>query len=180
MTPPHKATPEGLDSLSSASLAVWSRQHGRALLSFFKRRTSPDADREDLVQEVFLRLARRNNLSEIQNVDGYLFQCAHNVLTDFRRRSASHAASHHIELEPDLPDVEMSAERVLIGKERLAQLISVVAAMPSRTQAVFTLYHFEQKSHAAIASALGIAVRTVEDHMARANALLVRALEPER
>lgn len=132
------------------------------------------------MQEVFLRLARRNDLSEIKNVDGYLFQSAHNVLTDFRRRSASHAASQHVELEPDLPDVGVSAERVFMGRERLSQLISVVAAMPSRTQAVFTLYHFEQRSHAEIASALGIAVRTVEDHMARANLLLMQALEPER
>jgi len=180
MAPPRKAASRGLDGSSSAALAAWSERYRSALLSFFRRRTSPDTDREDLVQEVFLRLARRNDLSEIKNVDGYLFQSAHNVLTDFRRRSASHAASQHVELEPDLPDVGVSAERVFMGRERLSQLISVVAAMPARTQAVFTLYHFEQRSHAEIASALGIAVRTVEDHMARANLLLMQALEPER
>jgi DNA-directed RNA polymerase specialized sigma24 family protein len=41
------------------------------------------------------------------------------------------------------------------------------------------LYHFEQLPHARIARDLGIAVRTVEDHVARANVKLLQALKDD-
>jgi DNA-directed RNA polymerase specialized sigma24 family protein len=49
--------------------------------------------------------------------------------------------------------------------------------MPARTQTIFALYHFDQRTHAEIVRSLGIAVRTVEDHMARANARILANLE---
>jgi RNA polymerase sigma factor (sigma-70 family) len=124
------------------------------------------------VQEVFLRLARRQNLHEIQDADRYVFQSAANVLTDWRRYQATHAAQAHGTIDNDLPDVGGSPERVLLGRETLSRLIAAVATMPSRTQTIFALYHFRERTHADIARTLGIAVRTVEDHIARANRIL--------
>jgi RNA polymerase sigma-70 factor (ECF subfamily) len=42
---------------------------------------------------------------------------------------------------------------------------------------VFVLYHFEGLSQAAVGRRLGIAVRTVEDHMRRANLHLLQRLD---
>jgi RNA polymerase sigma-70 factor (ECF subfamily) len=132
----------------------------------------PGDHQEDLIQEVFVRLAQRRDLHEIRDVDRYLFQSAANVLVDWRRRQITHAADAHDPLENDIEGAGCSPERVLIGKDLLNRLIAAVSAMPERTQSVFVLYHFEHKTHAEIGRELGIAVRTVEDHMARANALL--------
>ncbi|HYG26700.1 MAG TPA: sigma-70 family RNA polymerase sigma factor [Caulobacteraceae bacterium] len=151
-------------------LEEWSRRYRPALLSFFQRRMPPGAEREDLVQEVFLRLARQD-LSTIANVEGYLFQAAANVLKDWRRRGVRREADAHDPIQEDLPaEVGFSPERVLLGKDAVATLIAALEALPERTRVVFLLYHFEQLTQAEIARRLGIAVRTVENNMAKAHA----------
>lgn len=158
------------DERQARLLEEWSRRYRPALLSFFQRRMPPGADREDLVQEVFLRLARQD-LTAIANIEGYLFQAAANVLKDWRRRGVRHATDAHDPVEEDLPaEVDFSPERVLLGKDAVAALIGALEALPERTRAVFLLYHFDQLPQAEIARRLGIAVRTVENNMAKAHA----------
>jgi len=161
-------------------LEEWSRRYRTALFRFFHRRMPAGADPEDLVQEVFVRLARRQDLADVQNVEGYLFQAAANILTDWRRKQLTHAASAHCELDEQLQDVGVSPERVLLGRESLRSLLAALAGLPERTRAVFMLYHFEGMSHTEISRRLSIAVRTVEDHIARANASLMRGLGDRR
>ncbi len=168
------------DAQQALLLETWSRRYRTALTSFFTRRMPPGADPEDLVQEVFVRLARRQDLADVQNVEGYLFQAAANILTDWRRRQLTHAAAAHCELDERLPDVGHSPERVLLGREGLRSLLAALSALPERTRAVFMLYHFEGMPHAEIGRRLNIAIRTVEDHIARANAALMRKPEDKR
>ncbi|HEX6860792.1 MAG TPA: sigma-70 family RNA polymerase sigma factor [Caulobacteraceae bacterium] len=170
------AEPSARIETDQALLDRWSRRYRTALLSFFQRRMPAGADREDLVQEVFLRLARRDDLAGVENIDGYLFQAAANVLTDWRRKQLTHRAGAHDPLSDTLEDVGFTAERVLLGKEAVRSMISALGALPERTRAVFVLYHFHGMTHAEIARRLGIAVRTVEDHVARANAHLLKAM----
>jgi len=170
------AEPSAKVNAAQGLLEAWSRRYRPALLSFFQRRMPPGADREDLVQEVFLRLARREDLAGVENIDGYLFQAAANVLTDWRRKQTTHRVSAHDSLSDGIEDVGFTAERVLLGKEAVRSMIQALGALPQRTRAVFMLYHFQGLSHADIARRLGIAIRTVEDHIARANAHLLKAM----
>lgn len=153
-------------------LSHWAQRYQSPLLRFFRRRM-PAGEDQDLVQEVFVRLARRGDLRDVRDVERYIFRTASNVLADWRRQLRSHHAQVHGELDPRLPDDDISPDRVAIGKDLVQRLAAVVMLLPARTQAVFSLYHFEHMSHAEISRALGIAVRTVEDHMARANATLL-------
>lgn len=170
----------GQTRAGESPLGAWSKRYRRALLAFFRRRLPAGEHQEDLVQEVFLRLARRQDLHEIRDADRYVFQSAANVLTDWRRYQTTHAAQAHGAIDNELPDVGGSPERVLIGRETLSRLIAAVATMPSRTQTIFALYHFREHTHAEIARALGIAVRTVEDHIARANRTLKDVVDDGR
>ncbi|HEX5776342.1 MAG TPA: RNA polymerase sigma factor [Caulobacteraceae bacterium] len=160
----------GSDERQARLLEEWSRRYRPALLRFFQRRMPAGADREDLVQEVFLRLARQD-LTTIANVEGYLFQAAANVLKDWRRRGVRHAADAHDPIGEHVPaEVDFSPERVLLGKDAVSALIAALETLPERTRAVFLLYHFDQLPQAEIARRLGIAVRTVENNMAKAHA----------
>ena len=164
------------DERQQRLLEEWSRRYRPALLSFFQRRMPSGADREDLVQEVFLRLARQD-LTAIANVEGYLFQAAANVLKDWRRRGVRHAADAHEPASEDLPaEVDFTPERVLLGKDAVSALIAALEMLPERTRAVFLLYHFDQLPQAEIARRLGIAVRTVENNMAKAHAHLAAVM----
>jgi RNA polymerase sigma factor (sigma-70 family) len=160
-------------------LTEWSRRYRDVLLRFFQRRTPNSADREDLVQEVFLHMARRQNLEEVHNVERFLFRAAANVLKDWRRKQVSHAADRHDPIEDDLRDVGRPPEHVLWNKQMLERLVAALELLPERTRTIFVLYHFEQLPHARIARDLGIAVRTVEDHVARANVKLLQALKDD-
>lgn len=156
-------------------LTLWSTRYRQALLKFFNRRMPPGSDREDLVQEVFLKMAKRQDLQTVRDAESYLFHAAGNVLRDWRRRQITHASDRHDPLTDSL-DVGLTPERVLLGKEALESMLEALAGLPERTRIIFVLYHFEQLSHAQIARELGIAVRTIEDHMSRANRSLLKGL----
>jgi RNA polymerase sigma factor (sigma-70 family) len=158
-------------------LVQWSKRYREVLLRFFQRRMAGNADREDLVQEVFLHMARRENLGEIRDVERFLFHAAANVLKDWRRKQLSHAAGQHEPLNDEIRDVGRTPEHVLLSKEVIEKLVAALELLPERTRTIFVLYHFEQLPHAQIARELGIAVRTVEDHVARANGKLLLALK---
>ena len=66
--------PSTLKATSADSLTVeaLARGHHSSLLRYFKKRGVREEDAEDAVQEVFVRLSRRQGLSEIER-DGIVF-----------------------------------------------------------------------------------------------------------
>jgi RNA polymerase sigma factor (sigma-70 family) len=100
-------------------LAALSQKHRGSLQRYFERRLKNRVDVEDLIQEVFLRLARRADFRSIEFIDGYLFEVAASVFQDRLRHRRSRATHLHDEYrESDSPE-EFSAERVLIAKESI-------------------------------------------------------------
>jgi len=169
--------PQNTDT--AALLDAWAHRYRRALLRYFQKRawTTAAVDLEDLVQEVFLRLAHRSDLGTIERADRYLFSTAASVLNDRWRRDAVRTVDTHESFDETLHGLaDFPPERVLIGQEFVEALISAMEELPERTRTAFALYHFEEFPHARIASQLGMAISTVEKHMARANAHLLRRL----
>lgn len=161
---------------SSVSNDEWRRivsRFEKPLWSYFSKRVDNNSDIDDLVQEVFLRLVKRNEKQIIDRLEPYLFRTAASVLTDFyRRRKVRHADVHQ---NLDQADDDRSAfgsdltpERVLLGKDELKQLISALEDLPQRTHDIFVLSAFEFCRSAEIAKMLGISVRAVEKHLAKA------------
>ncbi len=143
--------------------------YGPALARFFQRRILEHADVDDLVQEVFLRLSRRGDLTDITNIGGYIFQTAANVLKDrLRHRMSRQTADHNLLDDQKIDDTAFSPERVLVGKETLSHLSAALAELPDRTQMIFVLCRLEGLQYAAVAKKLGISVSSVDKHMAKA------------
>ncbi len=155
---------------ASAIEALFARLRG-PLRRFFERRDVPSHEVEDLVQQVFLRLTGRADLTPLERPEAYLFTTASNLLRDrHRRRSARAADAHEPYDEVVHGGLHMTPgpERELLGTQRVEQLVAALYDLPERTRVVFTLYHLEGLSHETIARRLGIAVSTIEKHMARA------------
>ena len=139
-----------------------------ALRAFFSRR-APAGDVEDLVQEVLLRIQTRKPAPIVNNVEGYLFEVAANVLIDRSRRDRTRRRSDHCELQDfHHPVDEMSPERVLQGREQVARVMAALNALPERTRRVFILVRFEEMSYKLVAQRLGISVSAVEKHVMKA------------
>lgn len=139
-----------------------------ALRAFFSRRAHPN-DVEDLVQEVLLRIQKRQPDAVVNNVEGYLFEVAANVLIDRGRRDKTRRRSDHCELqEIHHPVDEVSPERVLKGREQMARAMAALNELPERTRRVFILVRFEEMSYKLVAQRLGVSVSAVEKHVMKA------------
>ena len=159
-------------------LRAWMVQYGPALRRYFMKRASV-AEAEDLVQDVFLSMQARGGGAQIDNVEGYLFRTAANVLVRRRQRQTwdwdRHAA---LDEAPDLAD-ELSPERVLMGKEAVDRLVGALSDLPPRTAEAFFLHRFEDMTYEAIARRMGVSVKAVEDLMRRALRRLSERMESE-
>jgi RNA polymerase sigma-70 factor (ECF subfamily) len=135
---------------------------------------------DDMVQQVFERLLKRGDVSNVEHLGGYVFQTASSVLADHQRRRRSRHADAHDEFdERNHGDVDFSPEHVLMGRERLANATAVLLELPERTRVIFVLRRLEGMKYLDIAARLGISVSAVEKHMERAVARLAESVEPE-
>ena len=160
------ATSSGLRS-DGDDLHAWMVQYGPALRRYFMRRAGA-ADVDDLVQDVFVMLQVRGATSDIQNIEGYLFKTAANVLGQRRRRpSWVWGRQEDIDQIDGLTD-DLSPERILVGKQTLDAMMKAIRDLPPRCAQAFILYRFEHLSQEAIAQRMGISVKAVEALMHRA------------
>ena len=152
-----------------AGLDRLAQRYYAPLASFFRKRTRNTAEVQDLVQQVFLRLAQYREIDKIRNADGFIFQTAANTLKDHFRNSAVRDRFIKEQVEKGgPPGSDFSPERVLLGRESVAQLADALRQLPERTRDILMLRCFEGLKHGEIARLQGISVRAVEKHMERA------------
>jgi RNA polymerase sigma-70 factor (ECF subfamily) len=147
------------------------REHQPALLRYFRRKGFRRPDDEDAVQEVFIRLARREGLaSEVDRLDSYLFATAGHVATDLHRRSKARGAgkqdvyeeARHAPADHDDPG------EIFEGREALCVVILALKELPERTRVIFILARLEHMRQSEIARRLGVSLNTVEKHLQKA------------
>jgi RNA polymerase sigma factor (sigma-70 family) len=165
--------PEGVPFLDSLA-----RRYYDPLLSFFRRRTQNASDHQDLVQQVFLRLAQSRQKGELHNPDAYIFQTAANALRDHHRHLA--VRNRYLAgMATGANAFDLSPERIVLAEDDLAQLVSGMRELPERTRDILILRGFEGLKISEIAQLQHISTRSVEKHLAKALAELSRILRPE-
>ncbi|HEY2782354.1 MAG TPA: sigma-70 family RNA polymerase sigma factor [Steroidobacteraceae bacterium] len=160
-------------------LHFFARRYYDPLQSFFRKRTQNDSETQDLVQQVFLRLAQSRQQGEIHNPDAYIFQTAANALRDHYRH-VSVRNRHLAEMAArDANSSDLSPERIALGEEELARLVEGMHALPERSRDILMQRCFEGLKNRAIAELHHISTRSVEKHIAKALAALSQILRPE-
>jgi RNA polymerase sigma factor (sigma-70 family) len=154
------------------------RRYYAPLSSYFRKRTRNPAEAQDLVQQVFLRLAQYQQLNSLRDRDAYIFQTAANTLKDHYRRQA---VRERLSSEPSgffaPADSDFPADRVLQGQEDIARLVGALRNLPERTRDILMLRCFEGLKHSEIARLHGISTRAVEKHVTKALAHLSSVLD---
>ena len=139
------------------------------LTGFFRRRIRNDHEVEDLVQDVFTRVAARDSEETINHLGGYILQTAKSVIADRARRRTARFSAFHVALDSDrFGEDDLDPEQILSGKEELRAALAILLSLPERTRTVFLLKRLEGYKYAEIARHLGISVSAVEKHMVRA------------
>jgi len=159
--------------LTSSPLLDAYFQRREALKRFFQARFgAASVEADDLMQDLYLKLAEQENSGVIANPGAYLYRLAHNLSLDRMRanqraltrdgdwRLVNHACADREDLA-DLPN----AEAALGARLRLDRLVAAVATLPPQTSRVFRLHKFEGLSYAQTAERLGISRSAVEKHM---------------
>jgi len=153
-------------------------------MAFFRRGGSTASEAEDLVQDVFVRLAKPASILE-QRHDSYVFTIARNLQRDSQRRMyVRHKCGSAVD-QDIYPLVHngsdaLDPERVLISKEEADRLMEGLAELPSRTREIFLLYRMEGKAQRDIAAQLGLSVSAVEKNVAKAMLHLLRRVGWEK
>jgi len=162
----------------------------RPLMSFFMRRVRERQEAEDLTQEVFIRVLRRDESISIDNPEIYIFRIAINLLRDRARRAVTHRAADHTSLEVVQADYaddapvepalieERGPERILVGQESLVEVMRALDELGPRTRDIYLLARLERMKQRDIAALYGMTISGVEKHLGKAGVHLFRKFGP--
>lgn len=177
MAPPNRPR-ENASGIGEEDLRAWMAQYGPALRRYFHRRAFV-AEAEDLVQDVFVAMQARGSPDAIDNVEGYLFRIAANVLARRRLRpSWDWSRSEPLDGVAEPAD-EVSPERVLIGKQEIERIFAALEDMP-RSGEAFVLHRFEEMTYDAIAARMGVTRKSVGKLIKRAVKRITKITEAGR
>ena len=145
------------------------------LMSYFTRRVGDRAEAEDLTQEVFVRLIGSGSLDAIEQADAFVFKVASNLLRDRSRKLLRTSGRAALPLDEAVINElakefveDRGPERVLLGKERLADVLAALDELGERTRNIFILFRLESMKQKDIAAVYGISPSTVEKHVMKA------------
>jgi RNA polymerase sigma factor (sigma-70 family) len=151
MSEPVPAGPFGLEQVF--------RDHQQRVFRAAYRITGNAQDAEDVLQTVFLRLARRESGElPVENLSSYLYRAGVNAALDLLRVRRAAASVAIEDAESLLPPAALSGspDRTEESRELRAWLRRALARLRPRAAEVFTLRYLEGQDNHDIARMLGI------------------------
>ena len=128
---------------------------------------------DDMVAEVMARAYATENWNNVTTGRAYLFTIARNLIIDNARRNK--VVSFETIADLELLQAENSVEAQLHAREALRQIEAIVETLPPQCRKVFVLRRIHERSMIEIAAEMSLSVSTVEKHLAKAIAIVMRA-----
>ena len=144
-------------------------------LLFYAARLVGEADAEDIVQDVFVEIWRRQDTVELgDQIQSFLYRSVYTKSLNLlkHRAVAENYNAEEVEFyqkkidyyQPDHADVISWIE----NQELRAELRRAINGLPDKCQEVFKLSYLHEMKNKDIADVMGISLRTVEAHMYKA------------
>jgi RNA polymerase sigma-70 factor (family 1) len=139
-------------------------------LAIFKTNSSETA--AEIVQEIFIKLWENRHSSIINHLESYLFTALKYQIISHLRTVISNRNITDIYAEPQVNSQEtLTADALKIAIE------TTISGLPPKTQQVFRMSRFDEKSHKEISSELDISEKSVEYHITQTLKLLRERLK---
>jgi RNA polymerase sigma factor (sigma-70 family) len=160
--------PPPSETLGQAYIRTYDEMRG-----FLRERTGSTDAAEELMQDVWVRIAKRADDTSIDNPDAWIQRIVINLSLTWLRRFRFNAIRHE-PLPDDLAvaDSQPDANHILMDRQRLDYLRHLVEEMPPRRRAVFVLYRGRGLSLNDTALHMGISIKTVKAQLAEAMSFL--------
>lgn len=152
------------------------RDQSPRLLRSISRRASSREEAHDLVQEIFLRIARigASRPLKLDKPEAYLSRMATNLLRDVARTASRHQSDRHVTVdEQSLAGADQ--QKHLEARDMLRRMEAAMLKLRPITREIFMAHRLDGLSYAEIADRTGLSVKGVEKHMSKAIAQVARA-----
>ena len=157
---------------SGVVVALHARLH-RPLRRFFTAYRISAEDAEDLAQEVFLRLARLGQISELRDPEAFVFTLARNLLRDRARRFHTRCSNASVAIEElNLPCSRPTPDQTFEHYEQLKSADTALASLKPSARAAFIMHRVDGLGYSDVAARMGVSVSMVEKHIMAAIAAL--------
>lgn len=137
----------------------------------------PEAEREDLVQDVFIVVHRRLPDFDGENLPGWLYQIARHRVRDYRRLRWVRIFTGKAQVDDAFVSPTEGPEAILHRKEKERMLARLVDKLPEAQRVAFVLFEVEGYSGEEIARLQGASINTVWARVHKARAKLASDLK---
>ena len=144
------------------------------LFSMAFRQTQSKQEAEEMVQTVFERIWKNRETVIINNIGAYLTVSLRNILIDFFRQKES-SKSRTMPLTNQAFEINEGEEKV-DHYQLINSVEDLLQQLPEKTQIIFRLSRFEDRSVKEIAAHLNLSEKAVEYHITRSLKLLRKYL----
>lgn len=151
--------------------------HEPAFLRRARRLMGNREDARDLVQEAYARVLSGDGWRELANPGGYVARIVQNLGVERIRRArvvTLHQVANLEALERENASPDALAQ--VTNDDALRHLVSAIESLPEQCRRVVVMRKIQDLPPREIAQQLGIALSTVEKHLARGLALLAIAM----
>ena len=145
------------------------------LVRFLTARLRSAAAAEDLVQDLYLRVASLELSEPVDNPSAYLYRLASNLMLDRLRsdrrsvaRDASWLQTRRIEIGGEGVADEPSPEQATYARQRMALAAEAICELPPKTRRAFELHKLQGLTQEETAQTLGVSRKTVEKQISTA------------
>ena len=128
-------------------------EHGRQLYALLFRLTLRADAAEDLLQELFCKLATSDGFQRATNPAGFAYRTATNLAFDWRRANKRKPTTELNNGESVTPTAAPLSE--MIRREELEQTLTAIGELPVASREIIVLRYLQQESYETIAERIG-------------------------
>jgi RNA polymerase sigma-70 factor (ECF subfamily) len=154
------------------------QKYRRPMMNFMYRMARNPAVAEELAQEVFLRIYRsREKYEASAKFTTWLYRIATNLAVNHARDTRHERPENTVSLdEPDentgvamdVPDGSLSAEEMMVRRERLSAIRQRVEALPERQRIAVVMHKYQQMDYKEISLVLKLSESATKSLLFRA------------
>lgn len=143
-----------------------------SLIRFLKRKIGDTDEANDIAQDLYYQIARRPDVTAIEQPRAYLFQAARNVIYNRDRHRRFINADGHFPIddanEADVTCAAPSPERIAQGRQELMIVSKAIEGLSPKCRRAFLMVRFEGKTYKQAAAEMRLSVKSIEYYMRQA------------